>query len=150
MSMRPASIEDIGQLVEFMGEFYAESGYAFDASRAALTFREVVNNDERLGKVWVIQNDNADVGYMVVTVGYSMEYGGPDAFIDDLFIRPAARNAGLGSKAVEQAREFCVRRGVRALHLETEQGNAAALSLYRKAGFESKGRQLLTLRLSTL
>jgi ribosomal protein S18 acetylase RimI-like enzyme len=38
--------------------------------------------------------------------------------------------------------------GVRALHLEVGRDNSAAQALYRRAGFEDSGRQLLTLRLA--
>jgi ribosomal protein S18 acetylase RimI-like enzyme len=139
-------VSDVERLVALMGEFYAEAGYAFDTPRATETFAQLLR-DERLGRVWLIEDRGVVAGYMVVTLGFSMEYGGLDAFLDDLYIRPAHRGAGLGSRAVAEARDFCARRGVRALHLEAEQGNATALGLYRRAGFEGNHRQLLTLRL---
>jgi GNAT superfamily N-acetyltransferase len=53
------------------------------------------------------------VGYIVVTLGYSMEYGGRDAFVDDLFLAAAHRGRGLGTAALAQARAYCVAQGVR-------------------------------------
>ena len=99
-------------------------------------------------RAWLIQADGRDAGYMVVTFGYSMEYGGRDAFIDDLFIRPAYRHAGLGSALVRHARELCAARGVRALHLEVARDNGVAQRVYHRAGFVSTDRQLLTLGLA--
>lgn len=145
--MRQALLADIDQLVALMAEFYAESGYQLNAQRAAKAFRALLD-DERLGRVWLIQADDLDVGYLVVTLGYSMEYGGLDAFIDDLFVRAPFRNAGLGTAAMSGARAFCIAQGVRALHLEVEQANAVAQRVYRNAGFVSNDRQLLTLRLA--
>ena len=145
--MRPATTSDLDQLLEMMGEFYTEVGYPFDSGHAATAFRELLV-DGRLGRAWLIEHDGLEAGYIVVTLGYSMEYGGHDAFIDDLFVRPAYRNRGLGSRAVAEARAFCLSLGVRALHLETEQGNGAGLAIYRRTGFASAGRQLFTLRLS--
>jgi ribosomal protein S18 acetylase RimI-like enzyme len=77
-----------------------------------------------------------------------MEYGGRDAFIDDLFIRPAFRGKGLGRSALAEVRSAALSLGVRALHLEVGRDNSAAQALYRRAGFEDSGRQLLTLRLA--
>lgn len=147
MSVRPASLHDIEQLVALMSEFYAESGYPLNADRSAAAFRELLD-DEHLGRVWLLEAGGAIAGYLVLTMGYSMEYGGLDAFIDDLFVRPAVRNRGLGTAAVEEARAYCRARGVRAIHLEAEVGNVVAQRIYRNAGLESTDRQLLTLRLA--
>jgi GNAT superfamily N-acetyltransferase len=127
-----------------MTEFYSEAGTPVDCSRARAAFAALLA-DERLGLVWLIQAGENDVGYVVVTFSYSMEFGGPNAFVDDLFIQAPFRGAGLGAAALEKVRAFCVQRGVRALHLETGRDNAAAHALYRRAGFKVSDRQLLTL-----
>ena len=145
--MRQASIEDARLLVALMAEFYAESATPFDPARAAQAFQTLLS-DERLGTVWLIQARDDDVGYLVVTFSYSMEFGGRNAFLDDLFIRPAFRGAGLGTAALAEVRAFCIKCGIRALHLETTQDNAAAQALYRRAGFVVTDRQLLTLVLA--
>jgi ribosomal protein S18 acetylase RimI-like enzyme len=130
-----------------MTEFYSESTTPLDSSRAAAAFATLLAND-RLGHAWLIQADKNDVGYVVVTFCYSMEFGGPSAFVDDLFIQAPFRGAGLGTSALQKVRAFCVELGVRALHLETGPDNAAAQALYRRAGFKVTDRQLLTLVLA--
>jgi GNAT superfamily N-acetyltransferase len=147
--MRVATIADLAVLVELMAGYYREAGYAFDADRAGDAFRTLLA-EPRLGAVWLIEQEQRGVGYAVVTLGYSMEYGGLDAFLDDLFVQPAFRNAGLGTAALATVREYCASRGVRALHLEVERGNPAAQRIYERAGFQSTDRQLLTLRLADL
>lgn len=64
------------------------------------------------------------------------------------FVRVPFRHAGIGTAAMSEARAFCVALGVRALHLEVEQGNAVAQRVYQKAGFVGNDRQLVTLRLA--
>ena len=75
----------------------------------------------------------------------SMEFGGRNAFLDDLFIQAPFRGAGLGTAALKEVRTFCLEHTVRALHLETGRDNVAAQALYRRAGFKVTDRQLLTL-----
>jgi ribosomal protein S18 acetylase RimI-like enzyme len=133
-------------LVEMMAEFYAESGYAFEGSRAHAAFAHLLS-DESLGRVWLLRAASEAAGYIVLTLGYSMEYGGRDAFVDDLYVRPAYRGRGLGSLALNTLRDACMEAGVRAIHLEVSHGNEPALVLYHRAGFESNDRRLLTLRL---
>ena len=104
--------------------------------------------DERLGHVWFIQADSIDVGYGVVTLSYSMEYGGPSAIADDLFIQPAFRGAGLGKAALAEVCSFCAGRGVRLIDVETGHDNSAALALYHRAGFVETNRVHLRLQLA--
>ena len=145
--MRPATLEDIPLLVALMTEFYSETATPLDPKRAADAFAAVVA-DDRLGRAWLIQAGDDDVGYAVVTFSYSMEFGGRNAFLDDFFIQSDFRGAGLGTAALKEVRAFCAAQGVCALHLETGRDNAAAQALYRRAGFKVTDRQLLTLALS--
>jgi ribosomal protein S18 acetylase RimI-like enzyme len=145
--MRKATLADLESLVGMMTEFYAEADYALNPSRAHKAFQALLVNPD-LGEVWLIQAEGRDAGYLVLTFGYSMEYGGRDAFIDDLFIRSPYRHSGLGSALVEHAREVCVDAGVRAMHLEVARDNSAAQRVYRRAGFAGTDRQLLTLQLA--
>ena len=145
--MRKASPEDVQRLVALMAEFYAEGGYPLNHQHAADAFAALLA-DDRLGHVWFIQADSRDVGHVVVTLCFSMEYGGLVAFVDDLFIQPAFRRAGLGTTALAEVRASCAKHGVRALFVETGPDNVAAQALYRRAGFVNTDRQLLALRLA--
>jgi len=81
--IRKARPGDLQALVALMAEFYGEFGYPLNRQRAAGAFTAILS-DDRLGHVWLIQADAEDVGYVVVTFGFSMEYGGRNAFLDDL------------------------------------------------------------------
>jgi GNAT superfamily N-acetyltransferase len=138
---------DVRTLVELMAEFYAESGYVLDRGRAAAAFTALLS-DPRLGRVWLIEQAAAEVGYVVVTFVYGMEYGGLMAFVDDFFVRPAFRNAGLGTTALTAARDACALLGVRALSVEVAGDNAPALAVYRCTGFTMTDRKLMVLALA--
>lgn len=78
-----------------------------------------------------------------------MEYGGLDAFIDDLFIRPDHRRHGLARGAIRALLNECELRGVLAVHVEVGHDNVAAKALYSIYGLNlaDDGRQLLTVLL---
>jgi GNAT superfamily N-acetyltransferase len=57
-------------------------------------------SDDAKGDVWIAFRDDEPAGYAVLIIRHSMEYGGPDAFIDDLYVRPAHRRQGLGREAL--------------------------------------------------
>ena len=130
-----------------MAEFYSESPYRLNLRRVTEAFTPLLT-DERLGQVWFIQAHSKDVGYVVVTLCHSMTYGGLSAVVDDFFIQPAFRNAGLGKAAMAEVRSFCASHGVRAIHVETGQDNASALAVYRRAGFVETNLVHLTLGLA--
>ena len=143
---RPSLEADLDALVALEGDYYAEDGYPFDAARSRRTFADLAASPE-LGGLWSAIDDGRVVGYLAVTFGYSLEYGGRDAFLDELYLAPEARGRGWGRLAMELAERFCRERGVRALHLEVEAHRGAARELYRSRGFEPTGRGLLTKRL---
>lgn len=145
--MKQASPIDVPQLVSMMAEFYAEGGYPLNHHHATAAFATLLA-DDRFGYVWFIQVDGQNVGYVVLTLCYSMEYGGLNAFVDDLFVQVPFRRAGLGTATLTEVRAFCTERGVRAIHVETGRDNAAAQGVYRRAGFTQTDRELLALRLA--
>lgn len=146
--MRKALLKDRETLVELMAEFYAEAGYTLNRSHAAEAFSTLLS-DERLGYIWLIESDSNPVGYIVLTVKYGMEYGGLMTCIDDLFVRPPFRNAGLSTAALKEVCEFCQSHQIRAITVEVGYDNGAAQTVYCRAGFvEMENRQLLTLAIA--
>jgi GNAT superfamily N-acetyltransferase len=109
---------------------------------------EAIIADERLGYVWIIQAEYQDVGHLVLTLKYAMEYSGLVACLDDLYVKPDWRNKGLGTGALVDVRNFCARARIRALTVEVGHNNGPAQTLYRRVGFaEAADRQLLALAL---
>ncbi len=147
VAIRQARESDLADLLELMREFYAEAGYPLNADRARAAFRPLLQVGE-LGQVWLASFDSQVAGHLVLTFCYGMEYGGRSAFLDDLFVRPALRNRGIGLALVRRAREVCEDLGVRAMHLEVARANGPAQAIYRGVGFASTDRELLTLALA--
>ena len=122
--MRRALPGDITTLVALMAEFYAESDYGLDQQLAEKAFAAILS-DERLGYVWLIDDEAKVVGYVVLTLRFGMEYGGLMACIDDLFVVPQSRNRGLTRAALVQVRDFCKSIGVRAITVEVSHSNGS-------------------------
>ena len=143
---QPAAIPELELLVTFMHRFYESDRYPFD-ERIAIAALERILTDITLGRVWVITEEENPVGYIVLTLGYSLEYGGRDAFIDEFYIEASHRGRGIGTQAMKFVEEACREMGVNVLHLEVERGNKAGQGLYRKGGFEDHDRYLMTKRI---
>lgn len=66
---------------------------------------------------------------------------GPDAELLLIGVAPRARRSGIGAALLASAAAAAGRRQLATLFLEVRDGNAAALALYRAAGYEVIGRR---------
>jgi GNAT superfamily N-acetyltransferase len=142
-AFRPASAGDVAAIVALMRGYYAQDGYTFvDAEARAAALMLIA--DPSLGRLWVARDGGTIVGYVAVALGFSFEYRGREAFVDELLIAESHRGRGLGREALEIAEAYCREAGVNALHLEVERHRSNALELYRRRGFADHGRYLMT------
>jgi len=100
------------------------------------------------GCAYLIGPPRAPIGYVIITFGWSVEFGGLDAIIDELYIRPGVRGRGIASEALIALPRALAGGGLRSVHLEVDRSNAAAIKLYRRAGFiPVENRMILSKRL---
>lgn len=142
MTFRTATPDDLPLLLRMHRAFYEEEGYPYRPEVFEAALREVLTN-AALGRV-LLMND--DAGYFIVAFGFSVEFGGRDAFLDELYVVPEARGNGLGTAAIDEAERVCRENGIHALHLEVEFTNDSAKRLYARRGFGEHSRQLMTKR----
>lgn len=145
--IRPATDADVPSLVALMSAFYAESDFPLPAAPATRAFRALLA-DPRLGGAWLAEIDGEPVGHLVLTVCFSMEYGGLRGFIDDLYVQPAARGRGLAAQLLAAARAAAIERDVRALHVEVGPDNVVARRVYGRAGYSDSGHLFFTMPLA--
>jgi diamine N-acetyltransferase len=135
---RLAIESDADILLEFMRSYYAFDGHGFDREKARIALTALLR-DANLGAAWLILDSDGDtdrpVGYVVLCFGYSLEWLGRDAFVDEFFLRKEYRGRGWGRETMAFLEQAARERGVRALHLEVVEENSAALRLYTRLGF---------------
>jgi len=141
-----AAPADLAAILALQRDYYAADGYPFEAASAEAALARLLASPE-LGELWVARDGESVVAYVAVTFGYSLEYGGRDAFVDELVVAASHRGRGLGTRALAVADAAARAAGVRALHLEVEHDKPAARRLYERSGFASHSRHLLTKRL---
>ena len=139
----PATPKDIVELVSLMKAFYTESGYTLDRAWAKRGFEMLMCNAD-LGAIWTVRHGPKAVGHVVLTLRFSMEFGGMDAFVDDLYIEPNHRRRGAGSMALSAVIDECRTRGVLALHVEAGRDNFAANALYARWGLNPRADDRVT------
>ncbi len=146
--MRKVTQNDLEFFLALMTEFYAESGYKLDRESTTQAFQTILEQP-KLGQIWFIQDDNKDVGHVLVTFKFAMEYAGMIACIDDLFVLQAFRNRGLSTAALEAILQDCQENQLHGMTVEVANDNAPAKKVYRRIGFKTlENRELLGLALA--
>jgi ribosomal protein S18 acetylase RimI-like enzyme len=146
VSLVRAGPADLEALLPLLARFSASQGYPFDPAQARAALAALLA-DPALGRAYRVVSAGETCGYAVLTFGFSLEWGGRDAFVDEIFVEVEQRGRGFGRSALRGLMEEARALGVRALHLEVEAGNAAGQALYRGEGFSGSERRLLSRRL---
>jgi len=130
-------------LIALMREFYAVEHLAFDEAVTRVALRQMLR-DDALGAVYSIRSGEDVAGYVVLTFGFSLEFHGRDALVDELYLREEFRGKGLGRAVLEFVEGVCRAEGIKAVHLEVDRVNTRAQEVYRAAGYRDHDRYLLT------
>lgn len=147
LEIRQATSADIPVLVDLMADFYAEAAFALDREWAARSFAALFTDPAR-NAAWIAWLGGKPVGHAVLCARHSMEFGGLDGSIDDLYVRPSARRRGIGRALLARLVAHARAQGVLALHVEVAPANAAAQALYAALGLRpNPDRHLLVTRL---
>jgi ribosomal protein S18 acetylase RimI-like enzyme len=140
--LAPVGPGDRAALEPLVRAYYAEDGLAFDEQRQGAALTAVLGGDP-LCLAWLVRIADATVGYVVLTLGFSLESGGRDGFIDELFVAPAVRGRGIGAKVLALIDQEARARDLKRLYLEVGHDNPAR-GLYRRAGFVDHRRYLMS------
>ena len=142
-SARIATSADLGALLPLVRELWKHEHMEWHPTRTPEALARLIG-DGSLGRVWISEDAGRAVGYVALCFGYSLEYLGRDAFIDELYVDPAYRNHGHGSHLLAIVLDACPALGVKALHLEVDHSNERARELYVRAGYVDHRRFLMT------
>ena len=139
-----ATVEHFDRLIPLVAAFHAEEGIVLsDAARrdGVMPLLEGIPH----GVVYLIGPARAPIGYIIVSFGWAVEFGGMDGFVDELFVRPGVRGRGIASEVLSSLPRALSGAGLKALHLEVGTTNAGAQKLYKRAGFAMRdGYHLMT------
>jgi [ribosomal protein S18]-alanine N-acetyltransferase len=142
-TLRRARLDDAPELLDMMAAFNRVERIPFRRARVAPGLRRLLR-ERRLGTVVVADGARGLGGYAVGTLGYDLEFAGPDGFVTDLFVRARHRRAGLGALLLEAAVSALHQAGARAAHLAVRPENRPARRLYARRGFTEVPRLLMS------
>ena len=146
-STRIATPGDLERLLPLVRELWKHEHMEWHETRAPEALARLLK-DDTLGRVWISEDAGRVIAYLALCFGYSLEFFGRDAFIDELYVDPAYRNHGHGAHLLATVAAACPALGVGALHLEVDHVNERAKGLYARAGYSDHDRFLMTKHVS--
>lgn len=146
LSLQPVTAADTDLLLAMARAFHAEDGHPLD-DHGEEGVRLAAAGDP-LARTWFVMLGGSRIGYAALTLGFTLQFGGRDGFVDDLYLVPEARDRGHGRTVMVMLEEEARRLGIKMLHLEVETANARAAALYESRGYVASPRRLMSKRLA--
>ena len=132
--IRPAVADDVPVLLELVHELaaYEREPDAVEATAAML--HEALLGPTPVASCHVALHEGEVVGFALWYVTFSTWRGLPGLWLEDLFVRPAARGRGLGKALLQDLARVCVARGYARFEWWVLDWNAPAIGFYRSLG----------------
>ena len=133
-AIRPATRADlplIGQLIRELAEYEKLAG--------EVRFDPAVLADKLFGartyaEVLIGELDGTAQGFALFFHNFSTFEGRPGIYLEDLFVRPAARGSGLGKALLAQLASLAIERDCARLEWSVLDWNAPAIGFYQTLG----------------
>jgi ribosomal protein S18 acetylase RimI-like enzyme len=142
IEIRVATTADTDALLPMIRGLFGDESIAWDESRTRAALVRLLA-DASIGRVTIAHDGAAACGYAIVTWGFDLEFGGRDAFLTELWVEPAHRGSGLGTRLLGVVETAAREAGAGAIHLQVRPENPAQ-RLYRRAGFDASPRLFLS------
>ena len=142
-TFRRAGAADRTLLRAMIRAYYIYDGHPIDETKIDSSLDGALVENPHI-RIWIIEVDAEPAGYLAVAIGFTIEAGGNDGFLDELFLEERYRGQGIGRQAFAFAIAACPALGIRRLSLEVEPHNTRAMRLYQDVGFYAHDRILMS------
>jgi ribosomal protein S18 acetylase RimI-like enzyme len=139
-----AKTDDLERLMGLVSAFHTETDFESTPEHREAALQPLLEGSPH-GAIYLIGPARAPIGYIVITFGWSVEFGGLDGFIDEIYIRSGVRGRGVGAEVITSLVAMLKSVGIKALHLEVEPETERALRLYKRCHFKPRtGYQMMS------
>jgi GNAT superfamily N-acetyltransferase len=137
--LRLAEASDLPAVVDLLRRQLEEHDIALAPATLEGSVRTLLT-EPALGRILIATYGDEVAGVALLSFLFTLEHGGPAAWLDELYVDPRRRGHGLGARLVAEAMRVAAERGCVALDLEVEDGHDAATRLYERLGFHRHRR----------
>lgn len=139
LQIETARNSDLTPILQLLRTQLEEHDIVLTATALERATRGLIEN-HAYGRILCARLEGALVGVAVISFLWTLEHGGPAAWLDEVYVDPARRGEGIGRQLVEAAMQVARDSGCIALDLEVDAGHEAAERLYERIGFRRHQR----------
>jgi len=132
--IRPARPGDEGLVLEFVRELAAYERLSHAVRARAEDVRAALFEEPRRAEVLLAFDVGTPVGFALFFHNYSTFLGRPGLYLEDLFVRPAARGRGHGKALLRRLAAIARERGCGRMEWAVLDWNRRAVDFYRALG----------------
>jgi GNAT superfamily N-acetyltransferase len=136
-TIRRATADDADEVMALLAELGRPPVAEDPAAQRAVVLAHLAHPD---GTIVVAEENGAFAGCASLWIRPRLNWATPEAWVPDLYVRPAFRRRGVASALVAACAEEARRRGCHALKLESGHDRTDAHPLYAALGLEDFGR----------
>lgn len=134
MNVKRAKVADVPHAAPLFAAYREFYGQAYDLEAATAFLTERLTRDESIVLVATGDTDET-VGFAQIYRSFSSTQLTPVWILNDLFVDPAARGAGVVDALLDAAAALAMEAGVTAIELATAHTNLRAQAVYDRNGY---------------
>ena len=142
VSLQVAQVGDLVELRELARSYHSFEGVSCTGSDIGAAVSPLLG-ESVLGRCWLIRRGKETVGYVAICFGCSIEFGGRDPFVYEIYISEPSRSRAIGTEVLRRLKSESLVLGVKALHLGVSRDNKRARRLYEKSGLSTREQFIL-------
>lgn len=139
LTIRPATPEDLPQIVAFVRALAAYERLAHEAVATEADFAAALFSDRPDAEVVLAEQDGQPVGFALFFHTFSTFVGRRGVWLEDLFVLPEHRGRGVGGALLAHLARIAVDRGCRRFEWSVLDWNTPAIEVYRALGAVGMG-----------
>jgi GNAT superfamily N-acetyltransferase len=147
LTIRPALESEVPEVLAFIRELAVYERLEHQVVATAEQLRAALFGARPYAEVVFACLDGVPVGFALFFHNFSTFLGKPGIYLEDLFVRPAARGQGIGKRLLARLAGIALERGCARLDWSVLDWNAPSIAFYRGLGAEALN-EWTTMRLS--
>ena len=134
VTLRFATAEDTPVILAMIRELADYERMSHEVFADVTRLRQSLFGERRVAEVLIAEKRREPVGFALFFHNFSTFVGRPGIYLEDLYVRPAARGSGIGKALLVRLARIAVERGCGRLEWAVLDWNEPAIGFYRRLG----------------
>ena len=134
IEIRAATPQDVPLILTFLNELATYEKLAHEVVATDADMHAALFGERPVIETVIASLNDQPVGYALFFPTFSTFLGKPGLYLEDLYVRPAARGFGVGRKLLEHLARLTVERGWGRLEWSVLDWNEPSIAFYKKMG----------------